>query len=568
MKFLLAAVFGLASLAFAPLAAHAEIREYNLTISRQAVTVDGKTSEKITVNGAIPGPVLQFTEGDEAVIHVTNAMTEDTSIHWHGMIVPGDQDGAPGFNGFDGIRPGQTFTYRFPVRQSGTYWYHSHSAGQEQDGLYGAIVIAPKGGDPIKADRDYVVLLSDYSQESSGQILGNLKKSSDYYQWHRRTLGDVFADAGRMGLSKAVDRSAQWGKMRMLPTDLADVAGYRFLVNGQTPDQNWTGLFQPGQRVRLRIINAGAMTMFDVRIPGLRMTVVAADGQPVVPVPVDEFRIGNAETYDVIVEPQDDRAYTLVAEPIDRTGFALGTLAPRQGMRGEMPVQRPRARLTMADMNMEAMMKDDPNMDMSAMDEPSGWARTGAPEGAKVLDYSDLESLAPQADTRDPTRDITVRLGGNMNRYIWTMNGKTFDPRDGIAVAYNERVRITYINETMMAHPIHLHGMLVQLDNGQPMDRLPGKHTVIVPPGQTVSVILTADNAASWPFHCHLFFHMAAGMMTTLTVARPGEAPPPPAKDAMPGMKMDGGNMDGMNMGGMAMPSGTGTQDKGHDHAH
>lgn len=499
----------------------AETREYSLTIARQTVAITGKPVSKITVNGTIPGPVLRFTEGDEAVIHVTNTMKEPTSVHWHGLLLPGLMDGAPGFNGFKGIAPGETFTYHFAIRQSGTYWYHAHTLGQEQDGLYAGIIIDPKGQDPIASERDYVILLSDYSPESADQILGNLKASSDYYQYDRRTLGDFVKDAQTMGLGKALKSAGAWGKMRMLPTDLSDVTGYHFLVNGLTPDQNWTGLFAKGERVRLRFINASAMTMYDIRIPGLKMTVVAADGQAVKPVLIDEFRFGNAETYDVIVTPTEDKAYTIVAEPIDRTGFALATLAPRQGLRGDIPVQRPRATLRMGDMNMAVMMRDDPDMDMSDMDHSSGWAETKAPEGTIHLSYRNLKSLIPQNDLREPTREVVFRLGGNMERYIWTINDKVFDPADGFTLGYNERVRLTYINETMMAHPIHLHGMFTQLENGQmPADR-PNKHTVIVPPGKTVSVLLTANEAGRWPFHCHLLYRMASGMMTSVTVADP-----------------------------------------------
>jgi FtsP/CotA-like multicopper oxidase with cupredoxin domain len=509
-------------LALMPATATAETREYTLTIDRQDVTITGEKLSKITVNGTLPGPVLRFSEGDDAVIHVKNAMKhESTSVHWHGVLLPGLMDGAPGYNGFKGIKPGETFTYRFPIRQSGTYWYHAHTLGQEQEGLYAGIIIDPKLPDPIKADRDYVVLLSDFSRETSDQILGNLKKSSEYYQYKRRTVGDFFNDVRRQGFSKALKNSGEWGKMRMLPSDLSDVTGYHFLVNGMTNDQNWTGMFTPGEKVRLRFINASAMTMYDIRIPGLKMTVVAADGQPVVPVEVDEFRFGNAETYDVIVEPKDDKAYTIAAESLDREGFALGTLAPREGLRGDIPTQRPRATLTMSDMNMDIMMRDDPDMDMSDMAD-SGWAQTGAPEGTKVLSYSDLESLTPQTDTREPTREITVRLGGNMERYIWTINGKTFDPKDGIETTFNERVRIIYINETMMAHPVHLHGMFVQLENGQSMGSLPNKHTLIVPPGQSASVLLTANEVGTWPLHCHLLYHMSSGMMTSFIVHEQG----------------------------------------------
>jgi FtsP/CotA-like multicopper oxidase with cupredoxin domain len=515
-------------LALMPATSTAETREYTLTIDRQDVTITGEKLSKITVNGTIPGPVLRFSEGDDAVIHVKNAMKrEATSVHWHGVLLPGLMDGAPGFNGFEGIKPGESFTYRFPIRQSGTYWYHAHTMGQEQEGLYAGIVIDPKIPEPIKADRDYVVLLSDFNRETADQILGNLKKSSEYYQYNRRTVGDFFKDVRTQGLKKALKTSGEWGRMRMLPSDLSDVTGYHFLINGLTNDQNWTGMFTPGEKVRLRFINASAMTMYDIRIPGLKMTVVAADGQPVVPVEVDEFRFGNAETYDVIVEPKDDKAYTIAAESLDREGFALGTLAPSAGMRGDVPAQRPRAVLTMSDMNMEIMMRDDPDMDMSDMAD-SGWAQTGAPEGTKVLSYSDLESLTPQTDIREPTRDITVRLGGNMERYIWTINGKTFDPADGIQTTFNERVRIIYINETMMAHPVHLHGMFVQLENGQSMESLPNKHTLIVPPGQSASVLLTANEVGNWPLHCHLLYHMSSGMMTSFIVNAPGVAMTPP----------------------------------------
>jgi FtsP/CotA-like multicopper oxidase with cupredoxin domain len=512
----------------------AETRTYDLTISQVQSTVGGKAVPKIAVNGTIPGPVLRFTEGDEAVIRVTNRLKTPTSVHWHGLLLPGVMDGAPGFNGFKGIAPGETFTYRFPIRQSGTYWYHSHSLGQEADGLYAGIVIAPKKPDPIQADRDYVVLLSDYHQDSAARIQANLKASSDYYQYKRRTVGDLLKDAHQEGFGKALKSAGEWGKMRMLPTDLSDVTGYRFLVNGLTNAQNWTGLFRPGERVRLRFINASAMTMYDVRIPGLKLTVVAADGRPVEPVEVDEFRFGNAETYDVIVTPREDRAYTIAAESLDREGFALGTLAPREGMTGDIPAHRPRAVLRMGDMNMDVMMRDDPNMDMSQMDHDSGWADSGAPKGAVVLDYAQLKSLTPQRDTRAPTRFIKVVLGGNMERYIWTINGKTFSPEDGIALGYNERVRLIYVNETMMAHPLHLHGMFVQLENGQDADRLPDKHTVIVPPGQTVSVLLSATEPGDWPYHCHLMFHMQSGMMTTLRVAAPEAGFIPPAAQPAP----------------------------------
>lgn len=492
-------------------------RHYTLIISEGTFVVQGQSRQKITVNGTIPGPVLEFDEGDEAVITVENRLKVETSVHWHGVLVPPREDGAPGFNGFAGIKAGQSYTYRFPVRQAGTYWYHAHSMGQEQDGLYGGIIIHPKGGEPDQADRDYVILLSDMAVENAATIYRRLKTDSDYYQNQKRTLGRLIKDSRANGLSVALKEAGDWGKMRMLPTDLADVTGYSQLMNGLTPEQNWTGLFKTGERIRLRFINAAAMSFYDVRIDGLKMEVVAADGQAVTPVTVDQFRFGNAETYDVIVSPSEDKPYRIIAETLDREGFATGLLSPRQGATLPLPVHRPRHELSMSDMNMAVMMQDDPDMDMSYVPE-SGWAKTGAENGQSVLTYGDLRARTPQADTRPATREIVVRLTGNMERYIWTMNGKPFDPNDQIKVAFNERVRLTYVNETMMAHPVHLHGMFVQLENGDDPSQWPNKHTIIIPPGQTLSVSLSATEAGQWPLHCHLLFHMTSGMMTTVVV--------------------------------------------------
>ncbi|MDX2112789.1 MAG: multicopper oxidase domain-containing protein [Alphaproteobacteria bacterium] len=500
--------------------AHAKTSEYTLTIERLPVNITGKPIEKITVNGGIPAPTLCFIEGDEAVIHVTNKMDEPTSIHWHGLILPGAMDGVTGFNGYEAIKPHTTFTYRFPIKQTGTYWYHSHTSGQEQDGLYGSIITSPKGKDPIASDRDYVVVLSDFSEEHSSDIMANLKMSSDYYANARLTVGDFFKDVGERGWSKAWKDAKDWGDMRMMRTDLADVTGYTFLTNGKSPEQNWTGIFKPGERVRLRFINASAMSFFDVRIPGLKMSVVQADGQGIEPVTVDEFRFAPAETYDVIVTPKDDKAYTIAAEPIDRTGFAIGTLATSEGQHGDMPKQRDRALLSMADMDMEMMMKDDPDMEMTPADMISGWAKTGTPEGQKALSYADLRYAGVQKDQRKPERTIDVRLGGNMERYIWTINEKKFSEAEPIRLKYGERVRLNFTNETMMAHPMHLHGMFVQLENGQPAAKLPNKHTVIVPPGGSYSVLVTADEIGEWAFHCHLLYHMASGMMRQVVVAK------------------------------------------------
>lgn len=505
--------------------AFAQAGSYHLDIAREVVNITGRPVSRITINGGIPGPTLRFREGEDAIITVTNHMDEDTSVHWHGLLLPGAMDGVPGLNGFPGIRPGETFTYRFKIRQSGTYWYHAHSLAQEQEGHYGSIVITPKGRDPVQADHDYVVLLSDFTHEKGLSVLGNLKMDSGYYNYHKRTLGDFLDDVSNKGWSEAWESARAWGEMRMSPTDLSDVSGYTFLINGKTNQQNWTGIFKPGEKVRLRFINASAMTFYDVRIPGLKMTVVQADGQNVEPVTVDEFRFGIAETYDVIVEPNENKAYTIAAESIDRTGFALGTLAPREGMRGEMPKPRPRVLLTMADMghHMDHSQMDHSSMSRGEMermmaDMRSGWADAGTPQGHKALDYRDLRYLGTQPKAQPPQREIVMRLGGSMERFIWTIDGKKFEHADPIPLAYGERVRVTYVNETMMAHPMHLHGMFVQLENGQPAARMPNKHTVIIPPGGSRSMLLTVDEPGEWALHCHLLYHMLGGMMTTVVV--------------------------------------------------
>ena len=543
----------------------AGVTEYTLVIDREPVNITGKTVERITVNGGIPGPIMEFTEGDEAVIHVVNKLDEPTSVHWHGLLLPPEMDGVPGLGGYDAIKPGETFTYRFPLRQNGTYWYHAHSQLQEQDGHYGALVIYPKDEPVVQADRDYVVLLSDFSNETGQQILANIKKSPHYYNYSQRTVGDFFSEVREHGLASAWQDVRPWGQMRMSPTDLADVRYDAFLVNGQTNEQNWTGLFKPGERVRLRFINASAMSMYDVRIPGLQMTVIQADGQYIEPVTVDEFRFAVAETYDVIVTPQADQAYTIAAETIDRTGFALGTLAPRAGMKGLVPDHRPRSLLTMADMGHD-MDHGDHQMSQSSestdhsghdmhgadhqamqQDEPaamkSGWADASTPEGHKALEYSDLRALGTQTDLRPAEREIVVTLGGTMERFIWTLNGHKFgDPGfEPIKLNYGERVRLIFKNETMMAHPMHLHGMFVQLENGQPGEKLPNKHTVNVAPGTEYSVLLTADEPGEWAFHCHLLYHMSAGMMSTVVVAEYDEEDLPATQPAQHDM---GGHHD------------------------
>ena len=576
----------------------AAVKEYDLTIAEQTVNITGKPVERITVNGKFVAPLLEFEEGDEAVIRVHNKLkNQDSSIHWHGLLLPGIMDGVPGFNKFNGIAPNKTYEYKFKVRQNGTYWYHSHSKGQEQDGLYGAFVIYPKDKTPLtaaeKTDKDYVVLLSDFHNSTSDQIMKNIKKEADYYQNRRETVFDVLKQVKRDGLKATWQDRSMWNQMRMLKTDMSDVTGYTFLMNGKTPQQNWTGNFKAGEKVRLRFINASAMSFFDVRIPNLKMTVVSADGQPVKPVPVDEFRIGTAETYDVIVEPKQAH-YQIEAESIDRTGFSVGTLhdentSPVKQI--EMPKPRPRSLLTMEDMGMDhgsssgmnhdmssmpnktsedhsmhgmnhdmssmkgmdhdmSSMKDmnhdmssmkGMNHDMSSMkgmnhDMPMnsatvkaasdkndntvfGWANASTPEGNKALQYSDLQSLDPQKDTRAAEREIEIRLGGNMERYIWTINGKKFNEADPLVVKYGERIRLKFVNDSMMAHPMHLHGMFMQLENGQDASNMPNKHTVIVPPGKTVTTLLTADELGEWAIHCHLLYHMSAGMMNKLIVA-------------------------------------------------
>lgn len=498
--------------------AFAKTKEYSLTIEHQEITFAGIKSKKVTVNNSIPAPILEFVEGDEAIIHVTNKMNEDSSIHWHGLLVPGFMDGVPGLNSFTGIKPGETFTYHFKIRQNGTYWYHAHSMAQEQDGLYGAIVIKPKRSEIHKTDRDYVILLSDFHQENGEQILANLKKSSEYYQYQRQTIGDFFADVKKYGFKEAWKNKKMWNEMRMLPTDLADVAGYKFLVNGKDETENWTGLFKAGEKIRLRFINASSMSFYDVQIPGLKMKIVAADGQNIEPIKVDEFRFGPAETYDVIVTPPKNKAYAITAESLDRSGFALATLAPRVGMKAKKPQARKASLLTMADMPMD--MKDMDKMDHSHMSMNSGWSETNSDPKARIFSYSDLKFLGIKKDLTKPVEEIFIKLGGNMERYIWTLNGKKYSETKPIKLKYGQKVRLIFINETMMAHPMHLHGMFVELENGQPLNKLPNKHTVIVPPNQQISVLLTANEEGEWALHCHLLYHMLSGMMTSINVSK------------------------------------------------
>jgi len=535
-----------AVMAVAASAGTAAAGTYDLTVESKRVNFSGSERVALSINGQIPGPLLRFKEGETVTINVTNKLDTDTSIHWHGLLVPYQQDGVPGIS-FPGIKPGETFTYRFTTKQSGTYWYHSHSGLQEQAGVYGPMIIEPNGREPFKFDRDYVVMLSDWTDERPESVLSNLKKQSDYYNYNQRTIGTFFKDISEKGWSATVRDRLDWGDMRMTPTDIADVAGYAFLVNGRKPDQAWTGLFKPGERVRLRFINGSAMSYFDVRIPGLKMVVVQADGNFVQPVPVDEFRIAVAETYDVIVWPKEDRAYTIFAESLDRSGYARGTLATRAGMAADVPALRPRPVLTMAD------MAGHPGMDHGAMSgattDASGAGAAGshamagmdhaamghgampgaqggtmksgiapaAANGGKVLVYGDLRSMKRFADYRPPDREIELRLTGNMERYFWSFNGRKYSEAEPVRLKYGERVRFKFVNTTMMSHPMHLHGMWMQLDTGKKAFN-PLKHVVNVAPGETLYVDVPVDAKGEWAFHCHLLYHMATGMFRKVIV--------------------------------------------------
>ena len=527
--------------------------EIALSIGHAMLPVGGREGHAIGINGTSPGPIIRLKEGQNVRLAVTNALSEDSSIHWHGLLLPFQMDGVPGVS-FPGIKPGQTYIYDFPVRQSGTYWYHSHSGMQEAMGMYGAIVIDPAGPDPVAATREHVILLADWSFLHPHTILRKLKAQGGYFNMQKQTLS---------GLIKGQDQSAaerrMWAGMRMDPTDISDVTGstYHYLVNGHDSGANWTGLFTPGERVRLRIINASAMTNFNVRLPGLPMTVVAADGQNVQPVETDEFQIGIAETYDVIVEPKEDRAYGFIAEAIDRSGQVRATLAPQMGMIAPIPVIRERPLLTMKDMGMgemdmsggdmagmdHAAMGDAGGHDMGAMKmrdpdvapqvklgpgvatlSPMPMDRTGErPTGLekvdhRVLTYKDLKSLAPNPDTRNPSREIDIHLTANMERYMWSFDGEKFSDRtEPIPFRYMERVRVNLINDTMMPHPIHLHGHFFEVVTGN-SGHHPLKHTVNVLPGGKVSFDLTADGLGDWAFHCHMLLHMHAGMFRVVTV--------------------------------------------------
>jgi CopA family copper-resistance protein len=539
--------------------------QFDLEIGALQVSYTGAPRTATVVNGQLPGPLLRWKEGDVVTLKVMNRLSEPTSIHWHGVIVPADMDGVPGIS-FRGIAPGETFVYRFRVNQSGTYWYHGHSRFQEQTGLYGPLIIEPRGSERHTVQRDYTVLISDWTDLDPEHVYRLLKVQSDYFNYGRRTFADFLRDIHKEGLRAAVKDHSLWARMRMDSTDLADVGGqaYTYLMNGVTPAGNWTGLFQRGERVRLRFINGSSMSLFDVRIPGLRLTVVAADGQDVEPVTVDEFRIGTAEVLDVIVEPQDDRAYTIFAQSIDRTGYARGTLAPRAGMQAEVPSLDARALLTMADMGMAPDMsgmgsmpgmdhdmpgmedmdhdmagmdmghespahpgpvREGPGVDSTAMqpqirlDDPGVGLRNN---GRRVLTYADLHTLGGPIDHRDSVRDIELHLTGHMQRFMWSFNGQKFSEAGPLRFKYGERLRLVLVNDTMMHHPVHLHGMWGEIQS-EDEDFLVRKHTITVQPGQRLLYCVTADALGRWAYHCHLLYHMEAGMFREVVVERSAE---------------------------------------------
>lgn len=498
--------------------------EFNLEVNTLEVNYTGARRVATAVNGQVPGPLLRWREGDTIIVRVTNRLTVPTSIHWHGVIVPSDMDGVPGLS-FAGIAPGETFVYRFRVNQWGTYWYHSHSRFQEQVGLYGPIVIEPRRGERHAADREHVVLLSDWTDSNPEHIYRTLKLQSDYFNFGQQTAGDFFDSVRKHGWKSAIDERQMWGEMRMNRSDLTDVSGYTYtyLMNGATPAGNWTGSFKPGERVRLRIINGSSMSFFDVRIPGLKLHVVAVDGPDIEPVSVDEFRIGAGEVYDVMVEPRDDRAYTLFAQSIDRSGYARGTLAPRPGMQAEVPAMDPRALLTMADMGMGHSNSMGPMVDSVApdprrdLDDPGVGLRD---TGRRVLTYADLRTLGGPIDPRAPIRDIVLHLTGHMERFVWSFDGRKFSAAEPLKLNYGERLRLVLINDSMMNHPIHLHGMWgeVESPDGEVLFR---KHTINVQPAQRLSYRVTADAIGRWAYHCHLLYHMEAGMFREVHVDAP-----------------------------------------------
>ncbi|ALB71005.1 copper resistance system multicopper oxidase [Cronobacter muytjensii] len=559
--------------------------DFDLFIAETPLNITGNIRYGKTINAGLPGPLLRWKEGDTVTLRVKNRLKETTSIHWHGIILPANMDGVPGLS-FHGIEPDDTYVYSFRVKQNGTYWYHSHSGLQEQEGVYGPIIIDSAEPEPFKYDREHVVMLTDWSDESASTILAKLKKQSDYYNFAKPAAGDFFRDARDKGLGNTLADRKMWAEMKMNPTDLADVSGatYTYLMNGQGPGKNWTGLFRKGEKIRLRFINGSAMTYFDVRIPGVKMTVVAADGQYVTPVSVDEFRIAVAETYDVIVEPVQD-ACTIFAQSMDRSGYARGTLAVREGMTAPVPSTDPRPWLTMDDMGMGGMDHGSmggmdhgqmQGMDGGSMQSMDGSAVESAPAGSmagmdhssmggmdhgsmagmgdmqkhpasetnnplvdmqammptpklsdpgiglrnngrRVLTYADLKSTFDDPDGREPSRTIELHLTGHMEKFAWSFNGIKFSDAEPVTLRYGERVRIVLVNDTMMTHPIHLHGMWSDLEDEEG-NFLVRKHTIDMPPGTRRSYRVTADALGRWAYHCHLLFHMETGMFREVRV--------------------------------------------------
>lgn len=526
---------------------------FELFIGQTAVNITGTPRTALTINNSLPGPVLRWREGDTVTLRVRNRLEEHTSLHWHGIILPANMDGVPGLS-FAGIEPGGDYLYRFTLNQHGTYWYHSHSGLQEQAGVYGAIVIEPKSPEPHVYQRDCVLLLSDWSDEKPAALLGQLKKQADYFNRQQRTVGDFIDDVARDGWNATVTERTQWAKMRMTPTDIADVsaATYTYLLNGLAPDGNFTCLFQPGETLRLRLINGSAMTYFDFRIPGLKLTVIAADGQPVQPVTVDELRLAVAETYDVLVSVGDAPAYTLFAQSMDRSGYARGTLARAPGLSAAVPALDPRPRLSMTDMghgNMQGMdhgamagmdhgnmagmnhampamqqhpasETGNPLVDMQTMmptaklDDPGLGLRDN---GRRVLTYADLKSTFADPDGREPGREIELHLTGHMERFSWSFDGIRFSDAEPLRLRYGERLRITLVNDTMMAHPIHLHGLWSDLEDEHGRFQV-RKHTIDMPPGSRRSYRVSADALGRWAYHCHLLYHMETGMFREVRV--------------------------------------------------
>lgn len=546
--------------------------QFDLSIGASRVNFTGRPRPAITVNGSLPAPILRWREGDTVSLRVHNRLSGDlqTSVHWHGILLPSNMDGVPGMS-FNGIYPGEYYDYKFKVRQSGTYWYHSHSLHQEQAGLYGALIIDPREPAPYQYDREHVVLLSDWTDLDPAALFKRLKKMPEYDNLYMRTVGDFINDAKRDGLSNTLSDRGMWGRMRMTPTDISDVNAntYTYLMNGTTPSGNWSGEFKPGEKVLLRFVNAANMTYFDIRIPGLKMTVVAADGQYIHPVTVDEFRMAVAETFDVIVEPDGQDAFTIFAQDMGRTGYARGTLSTRPGLEAEIPARDPRPLLTMEDMGHGSSAKSsegscganmgeggcganmgakaavvasaDPHaghdMGASSVEHPA--SENGNPlvdmqssatspklddpgiglrnNGRKVLTYADLKSIFPDPDGREPSRTIELHLTGNMEKFAWSFNGIPFASAEPLKLKYGERVRVVLVNDTMMQHPIHLHGLWsdVEDENGAFQVR---KHTVDMPPGTRRSYRVRADALGRWAYHCHLLYHMDGGMMREVRI--------------------------------------------------